>query len=183
MRIDRAIKEFSEKYDRDAIQSIDEISRERGLVIHEHTINTFNMNECFDTFNKYLNGYANFQVESVNKPNTPSLKELKESVDKFINTSLFKETTTKYSDLPEFIAGYINGVNSLCETVDEVKRIMTDGEVDGNAIGIVNEFTDIFMYRLHESFDPMMETILWASGYNGKKRLAEGNKTPTPVFL
>ena len=38
MKIDSALKVFSEKYDRNAIQSIEDISQDFGLVIQKSTI-------------------------------------------------------------------------------------------------------------------------------------------------
>lgn len=184
MRIDNAIKAFSEKYDREAIQSIDNISKEYGLNIHGNTIKTFNLAESFDMFNQYMNGYAAYKVENVNNPEASNQETIKESVQKFIDTQIFKESETKYADLPNFVMGYVNGINSINETVNEIKRVMTDGDVKAEEIGDINEFTDMFMDKLHEHFDPVMESILWASGYNGKKRLDNGpTKTKAPVFL
>lgn len=186
MKIDNAIKIFSEKYDRDAIQSIDNISNEYGLLINESTIKTFNMCEAFNIFNKYLEGYASYKIENINNPEATSQDLIKESVEKFINTQIFKETSSKYNELPNFITEYINGIESLCETVDNVKISMIDNDVLADYVGDVNEFTDIFIDKLHESFYPTMDRILWASGYNSKKRLEDNKdkvKTKTPMFL
>ena len=184
MKIDSAIKEFSEKYDRDAIESIDNISKDYALSISESTIKVFNISESFDIFTQYIKGYSLYKVENVNNPEASSQDEIKESVEKFINTRIFKETSIKYPELPSFVIGYINGVNSLCEAVDAIKRDMTDGNIDPEHIGDINEFVDMFMTKLHESFDPAMDRILWASGYNSRKQLFEKNPKPAaPVFL
>ena len=185
MKIDSAVKTFFEKYDREAIQSIDNISREHGLVIHESTIKSFNLKESFDIFGQYLKGYATYKSESVNNEEATSQDMIKESVESFINTQIFKETATKYADLPTFVTGYIEGINSLNEAIDEAKRIMNDANVKPEDIGDINEFTDMFMDKLHEHFYPVMESILWASGYNAKKILYNPNsdKPAAPVFL
>ena len=184
MKLDTAIKTFYEKYDRDAIQSIETISKEYGLNIHGHTIKSFNITEAFNIFSKYLQGYSEYKIENANSENASSQETIKESVQKFINTQVFKECETKYSELPTFVTGYFNGVKTLLETVDEVKRNMTDNNVDVEAIGDINEFADMFMDKLHESFDPTMDQILWASGYNSKQRLSgTTTKTKAPVFL
>ena len=186
MKIDNAIKIFSEKYDRDAIESIDNISKEYGLLINESTIKTFNMCEAFDIFNKYLEGYASYKINNINNPEATSQDLIKESVEKFINTQIFKETSSKYNELPNFITGYIDGINSLCETIDNVKISMIDNGILDECVGDVNEFADMFIDKLHESFYPTMENILWASGYNSKKRLEYNKdkiKSNAPVFL
>lgn len=184
MKIDSAIKDFSEKYDRNAIESIDNISKDYALNISESTIKVFNLTESFNMFSQYLKGYASYKVENLSNPEASSQEVIKESVKKFIDTKLFKEADIRYSELPSFITGYIAGIDALCETVDDVKRIMTDGNVAAEDIGDINEFADMFMDKLHESFDPAMEKILWASGYNSKKKLFEKtSKEKAPVFL
>lgn len=184
MYIDSAIKVFSEKYDRDAIQSIDKISRDYGLVIHEYTIKTFNIKESFDQFAKYLNGYARYLSENKNNENATSREGIRESVKKYIDTQIFEEVNTKYKDLPKFVTEYVNGINIINEAVNNAKRVMVDADVDQESIGDINEYCDMFMTKLHESFDPTMDRILWASGYNTKKKLS-GNvkKEAAPVFL
>ena len=47
-------------------------------------------------------------------------------------------------------------------------------------------FVDGFMDRLHESFDPTMNRVLWASGYNGKMAMYKPKpivEKVTAVFL
>lgn len=185
MIIDNAIKTFFEKYDREAIQSIENISKEYGLNINGNTIKTFNLGESFNIFNQYMDGYANYKIENVNNLEASKQETIKESVQKFVDTQIFKESETKYSDLPTFVMEYVNGINSLQEMVDNTKRLMTDSEVKAEDIGDINEFTDMFINKLHEHFNPVMESILWASGYNGKQKLIKGNtsKPTAPVFL
>jgi len=185
MRIDYAIKAFSEKYDRDVFKSIDAIAGDYALRVSDSSIKAFNLVESFNIFDQYLKGYAAYKAENVNNPNASSQDTIKESVKKFVDTQIFKESHLKYSELPEFVTGYVDGVKTLLETVDEVKRNMTDANVDPEAIGDINEFTDIFMDKLHESFDPSMDRILWASGYNSRVRLSKpvSEKPKAPVFL
>lgn len=185
MRIDNAIKAFSEKYNREAFQSIDAISNDYGLRISNSTIKGFNLVESFNIFSQYLKGYASYKVENVNNPDATTQDVIKESVKKFIDTQIFKECNIKYGDLPQFVTGYVDGVKTLIETVDNIKRDMTDSSIDAEHIGDINEFADMFMDKLHESFDPTMDRILWASGYNGKVRLARPaeEKPKAPVFL
>ena len=63
---------------------------------------------------------------------------------------------------------------------------MIDNDVDQEYIGDINEFADKFMDKFNESFDPTLDRILWASGYNSRKKLFENNndtKPKAPVFL
>jgi len=64
MKIDSAIKTFYEKYNREAIQSIDNISNDYGLNISDSIIKAFNINESFDKFKTYLEGYTSYKINN-----------------------------------------------------------------------------------------------------------------------
>lgn len=176
MKIDSAIKNFTEKYDFEAISYIENIANERGNKLNDHMIQTFNITEAFNNFNQYLKGYADYKIKNINNPRASSQDAIKESVNKFINENLFRESSTLYRELPNFVMGYIDGVNTILETVDNIKSEMYDAEVDQDAIGDINDFTDQFMDKLHESFDPTMDRILMASGYTSHQLLFGKNR-------
>lgn len=184
MKIDNAIKLFTEKYDRSAIQSIQNLSEEYGLNIHKSTIKLFNIKESFDTFNKYITAYANYVVENANNPEASSRESISASVNKFIESQLFKESDVLYSDLPSFIESYVNGINSLNSTIDEAKTtILECDDANPEYAGDINEYADMFMDHLDESFTPAMDRILWASGYNAKQIISGKRKENKPLFL
>lgn len=184
MKTDTAIQEFLEKYDREAISSINELSTEYGLRINRVPIKVFSIKEGFDNFQAYLRGYSSYKMSNHNNEKASPQEVIKEAVDKFIDTQLFVEKDTTYDMLGEFIESYINGIKGLNETVDSIKRdMMESGVVCQEDIGDVNEFVDKFMDKLHESFDPTMDRILWASGYNSRKAIFGRKKKEEPVFL
>ncbi len=187
MKIDSAIKDFSERYDREAITSIDTISRDHALVNQNATIKLFKITESFDAFCEYLQGYASYKIENANNEKASPQNVICESVDKFISTQLFEACDIRYPGLPSFVKGYVDGIRKLTETVDEVKGRMMDADVATEAVGDVNTFVDHFMDRLSESFDPAMDRILWASGYNSRKALfgpkKNDPKPEVPVFI
>lgn len=185
MKIDHVLQEFTERYDREAMESIEEISKDFGLNIHKSSLNLFNLQESFDQFTKYITSYAKYVVENVNNPKASSRESISFSVNKFINEQLFKEANIEYSDLPSFIESYVNGINNLNLAITEAKDIINDcDEVDPIYAGDINEYTDMFISRLEESFNPAMDKILWASGYNSKQVLSGKKKDNSkPVFL
>lgn len=187
MIVDNAIQEFTEKYNRDAIMSIDTISKDLGLNTNGHTLKGFiNIQESFDKFNSFLRGYGEYVVkfnESTERSSVSTIKnDFTNSLPKF-----FENKDYKYNELPGYISSYVEGVNSLINTVDTVKGILFENNIDPEYIAAINEFTDNFFGKLQESFDSSMDHILWASGYNARKRIAERvNKTVSsskPVFL
>ena len=185
MKIDNAIKEFTEKYDRAAIESIDNLANDLGLKHAGYTIKLFNLKESFDQFATYLNQYAEYKIQYKNDDKASSQDVIKESTNVFMENELFKPVEMKYEELPGFVYSYIEGVNMLTETIDTVKSNMKDADIELEAVGDVNDFADNFMTRLYESFDTAMNKILWASGYNSNKKLMNPSKplTNKPVFL
>lgn len=183
MKLDSTIKEFTEKYDREAMKSIDTLSKDHGLSVNGYTINVFNINEAFNTFDTYIRDYAEYMIKNMNNPKRSPRDEIQTSVRGFIENHIFKNEPTTYPQLPNFVNSYVEGVNKLIETVEDVKRTMLDAGIDPESVGDINEFTDIFVDKLHESFDPTMDRILWASGYNTRKALFGKKETKKPVFL
>lgn len=187
MIIDSAVKEFMEKYNREAIESIDKISENYGLNINNYKIKLFNLKESFDKFQQYIKGYASYKVENLNNEKASPQNAITERTHIFINDGIIEPKEFKYSELPSFVESYVNGINTLLETIDEVKELMTDGNVDQSAIGDINEYVDLFMTKINESFEPAMDKILWASGYNSRQALLNKKRNKNiekkPVFL
>ena len=189
MRIDNVINEFCEKYDRDAMKSIEDISSEIGLVQNNITIKGFNMNEAFKSYTAYLKGYAEFMelaaVEGSKEAKTmekSSYDEVAKSFDKYIDTKVINEEALTYDKLPQFISSFIEGVRALNEDVKTIKDCMFEADVPNELIGNVNDYTDKFIDKVVESMDPVMNEILWASGYNSKKKLFTEKKKNATVF-
>lgn len=193
MKIDSALMAFTESYDREAIRSIDMISRDKTLQMSmvggKHmSLKLFNINESCGHFNDWLKGYASYKVNYNGKPEASSQEVIRESVTKMLESStMFKEEDVTYPELPAFVEGYVNGVQTLLKTVDVVKSTMTENGVDPEAVGDVNDFCDQFMTKLDEAFHESMDKILWASGYNSRKKLfgkrPVKKTTPKPVFI
>jgi len=187
MKIDSALRAFTESYDREAIESIDTISKDLGLTNNRMGLQLFNLQESCQHFNDWLKGYASYKVNWKGKPEESSQEVIRESASKMMDSSgMFKEQKVLYADLPKFVQGYVEGIQTLLETVDLVKTTMTEGGVDPEAVGDVNDFCDNFMTKFDEAFHSSMDKILWASGYKSKKNLfrpRSAKKTEKPVFL
>lgn len=184
MKIDNAIKNFTERYDCEAMKSIDDLSKDIGLEHMGATMKLINLQESFDKFNLWLEQYAMYRIKTKDDENVTEQHLIKESSEVFMEKELFEDLDVKYSDLSKFVKSYFEGIEKVIKNVDKVKEDMTDNDVNLEYVGDVNDFVDAFMQNLSESFDPVMEKILWASGYNSKKKLqnsGKGNKKP--VFL
>lgn len=187
MKIDNAIKEFIEKYDSTAMESIDLLSRDLGLEHLGETMKLINIEENFNNFKRWLEQYADYKIKNKNNSEATGQELIKESANIFINRDLFTESSIKefkYKDLPKFVASYAEGVQNIIETVENVKELMMNENVDIEAVGDVNTFTDEFTDHLNEAFHPEMNRILMASGYKNKLRFKNNTKrNKPPVFL
>lgn len=194
MKLDRAIKDFTEKYDKEAMQYIERVSSEFGLVYHKQSIPAFNMTTAIDKFAEYLEGYADYKIRMFNeKKGEKQLTEeeitntTKKWCENVFNTKEVTENSQLYYDkIPSFIESYANGVQKLITAVEANKsRMLTEG-VDVSSIGIINEYADMFMDQLHVHFDAVMEKVLMASGYTSAQRISgkvKPKKEENHVFL
>lgn len=178
MKLDTAVKEFVEAYDQDAIASINRISNDYSMRIGEATIRAFNLNESFNLFCEFLEGYGDYKIKNRDNDNASPQDAIVKSVDAFIESRLFKECTITYPEINGFVKGYIEGIKHLTETVENTKEKMMDHDVELEYVGVVNDFADKFMDRLQESLNPTMNRFLWASGYMSEKVLSGKEASP-----
>lgn len=184
MKIDTAIRDFTEKYDRDAIQSIEDISHDLALNNMRASIKAFNMKECFDAFDNHLKGYTAYhqQKQNLNESEQFTNDHIRTRTKAMIDgNGMFKESDLRYSDMPAFVSTYVEGVRSLLKTVDESKSTLLENGVDNDAIADINLFTDMFMEKMNGMFESTMDKMLWASGYMDKKILLDGAHRPAPA--
>ena len=172
MKLDKAIKNFTEKYDRTAMQYIEKVSSEFGLVYNKQSIPAFNMSEAFNKFEEYIEGYSDYKIRLMSDDTLKNLpyEEITETTKKWCE-SVFKDSELAYNDIPTFIESYINGVNSLIGVIESNKKQLMEEDVNSKDIGAINEYADIFMDALDSKFESVMDKILMASGYTSTQRL------------
>lgn len=188
MKSDTAIQEFLEKYDEDALGSIDSLSKRFGPKVHKTKIQLLNLQECFNTFESYLKGYAKYKVDNVSNKDASPQDAIIERTNKFIESTMNnKEMDVLYSEIPNFVKSYTEGIKSLNSSIDEIKHYMETHDVNSSDIGAINDFADKFVTVVTEAYDQMMDKLLWSSGYHSNKILFEGKQDPrtkdSHVFL
>ena len=186
MKIDSAIKEFTEKYNQDMMQSIDDLSNNFGLNANRKTISVVNMKESVELFKEYLDGYKDYYIS--NPEQKLSKEDVIDRTKKFVENGCFESVDIFYKEIPTFVSSYIEGINSLSEMTNNVKRVMTEANIDSEIIGDVNDIVDTFTESMQNNFYTIIEKMLWASGYNASQHLAKvGRETTTksskPIFI
>lgn len=178
MKIDNLIKQFTETYDRDSIESIDNISNDFSLNATNSKITITNINESFDKFKKYLRGYSEYKINESKETKKVTRDEIYESMNNFVDTLFKTEEAIPYKEVSGYVKSYIDNINDLIKETETIKTHMEDSNVDLSEVGDVNDFVDVFVDHLQEAFTPSMDKILWASGYYTKQRLSKDYKKP-----
>jgi len=183
MKVDSLQKEFINKYDENAMKFIDRLSKNKSFTFNKNSIKAFNLKESMDDFQKVLDGFSTYKIQSMKENNSVSNEVILNKMETSINKDFFHESKLLYSDFSSFIGTYLNSIIEMVETTNNVKSSMMEAGVDQDSIAVVNEITDMFIDRLQESFNPVMESILWASGYKSHQILFNNKTTVKPVFL
>lgn len=186
MIIDDAIRTFTEKYDSTAMEYIDELSNNFGMNANDQRIKAFNIDEAFNKFDEFMRGYADYKCNNKDNPKAESQDQIMHRTKDFIESQIFNIHTNvfgnnpniKYREIPDFIKGYVNGVQKLLETVDDIKKQMMEADVELESIGDVNEVVDDFMEKMDEHFYEVMDYIEGASGYKYHHKKKEVQKKP-----
>lgn len=189
MKIDSALKEFTEKYNADMMSSIDKMSNELAYEANGYTFPLFNLKESVDSFIQFLEGYGKFHIDNNGKLPV-SQEHILEQTEKFISDekTMFIETAVKYKEIPEFITEYVNSIRKINDATNKVKSNMIIEGIDNKYIGDTNIIVESFTEKLQDKFYPVMEKMLWASGYTSSQRLANAGKSAKttetrPVFI
>ena len=179
MRLDTALKEFTEKYDREAIHSIDTLSKDFGLNQNYVKIELYNIKESFDLFTKYLQGYVKYKTENKNNPQASSQDEIATKSTAFIEKEIMKSKDSLYKEISPMLESYLSGINDLIPVVEACQSTLQENDVDNASIGYVSELADAFIESVDAKMEPLMEKLLWASGYNSRKKLFGKKETTT----
>lgn len=169
MLIDSAIHKFINTYDREAIQSIDELCRDKINERGKIKFKLFNLNEAFDKFTKLIDHWGSYQVKIlVERPTEFTEDEAKIEVEAYID-KLIKDKDVKCQDLNSFIESYLIGIKKLSSSIDKAKKRMLSEKVTQQNAAYINEMADRFISNLDKYLTEGMDRLLIASGYKTKK--------------
>lgn len=176
MLIDDAVKTFLEKYDREAIVSISELSNDRGLKLHDYKIDLFDLNESFNWFDKMLEQWGVYQVRCLTEKTNTTPEKVQNDLNDLMDKQLIKSKDIKVQDFASFVESYLVGLKKLSSKIGEVKHTLLLNKVANENVGTLDEFADRFLEKVQTEFDKSMDRLLWASGYNAKKKLHSSKK-------
>ena len=182
MKIDHCIQNFMEKYDEEAISSVEDLSKEIGMN-NNYSIHTFNINEAFDTFNQVIGVYQGWFNKSLPGADRISIEQISENAHSIIDNQTFVECDIKYKDLPNFITSYLTGVKALTEKVENAKSDLLLENASYDIANKIDDFCDHFIESLDAKFMPVVENAVKSSGYYSRKNLHNPSTKKTPIFI
>ena len=168
MILDKALQMFKEKYDREAVESVINLSNDHSLYMS--SFKAFSIQEAVDQFIEYMDGYVKYRIGNIGKPDVKSNNVITEHTKSFIEAKLFIEKNVPFNSATNFLEGYLDNIDRLVKVVNENQSILMDYS-DNESTGCIVEFTDTFMTNLNDRFYPVMEHLLQSSGYNSRKQL------------
>lgn len=181
MIIDKALQTFKEKYDREAVQSVIDLSHDHSLYMS--SFKGFNMQEAVDQFIEYIDGFVKYRIENIGKSNAKPNNVISEHTKSFIETKLFIENKIPFNNATSFIEQYVDSVDKLVKTVNENQSLILECISDNESSGCILEFADAFMENLNNHFYPVMEHLLQSSGYYSRKKLRAPAAPKEPTFF
>ena len=183
MFLNEAVKTLFTKYDREVFESLDKLSNNQAYKLNELSTKAININEAFDKFNLYLEGYVDYKIENIDNSKSMNQKQITEATHDLIDNKLFQDYRILYTDTKNYIESYIIGVNKLIKTINDGRSKLFESDIDNQSIGALEEFGEYFIDKVNEKFYSFIENMLWASGYNSKKKLKEYTNSNTYTFL
>ncbi len=106
MRVDTALREFAERYDRDAMMHIERLANDRSFEFGNRKFNVFNLKEGFEKFTEFMDGYAQYRVENLNNAEASPMSVICENVAIPYIGKLFEDVEIPYHELTSFVQSY-----------------------------------------------------------------------------
>lgn len=173
MIIDSAIYDFMNKYDREAIMSIQEFSNNADLKKKKFSMKLFNLTEAFNTFDILISNWGKYQIKVLHEDSNFTQEQARTETFGYVDKSIFKEELIPIQEIGSFVENYLIRVKGLSTLIDNLKKQMLKENVNQHEIASVNDLADHFMTQLNKKFTESMDILLTASGYKTKKMLSK----------
>ena len=183
MNVDETLREFTEKYDREFMEFVEDYGDQLGVSYHKMGFKGKNIIRAMDQFKDFLENYANYKIEYKDNEKATPQSVIVERVKKDIDDGLFIEGKILYAEAPHIIGSYIHGLRDIDATHDRCKTKMFEHGIDYDSIGDLTRFTEEFIERLNEETNTLMENFGRGSGYYTTKTLLHPSNKPKEVFL
>lgn len=181
MAFEKYVRAFTESYSAEAMESIDNLSTERGLVVHKHTIPLVSLSKAKNTFLGYMKEFVEYKNNEFERSKTIPIEKIKEHTNRVIQEHVFEMEDVRYENLPQYISEYVQNIKEVDKFMEETNMDFYLNGLGSESIDFMMEATDTFLEKYQEKFNESMDKILTASGYKTKMKL--NDKTAKPIFL
>lgn len=192
MNLFTALKSFSEKYNREAISSINSFCERIDVINSPFKFEAVDIPRAFRMFGEYIEGYVSYKCEHPSEgieKNNQILNQTKSFIESGTDkeeTNLFQSVQIKYTEARDFIKNYISDIGNLVSHVNEYTNILYEAGVTNEDIGLLTEMCDEFINAIQPHIEAVMNHMLGATGYN-YKLLQEASKhkkvESKPIFI
>lgn len=171
------VKNFSEKYDRTAISSIERLNNDISLS-RTTGFNAFNINEVFNNFKSYIDGFIEFKSKDVDGSHD---KLITEKTDEFINKSLIENKRLRFDESLNFVNDYFKTLKNIDDYFNEkVNQVMLSDKLSQEFIGTLSLTFEKFLNKLESVMNNSTDELLHCSGY---KIIKENKNINEDFFL
>lgn len=183
MNISEILTEFTEKYDREFMEFVENHSENIGVSYHKLGFNGYNIIRAIDQFKSFIENYTDYKITHQNDTKATPQDIVVERVKHDIDDGLFVEGKVLYSEAPHIVGSYIHGLQAIEKLEESCKKKMFESGVDHQSIGDLSTFIEQFITKLNTHMDVLMETFGKGSGYYSTKALLHPKKKESEVFL
>ena len=171
---------FFERYSPEAIRSIDRMSGD--LTLQMSKFKAFTFDDGSSKFLEYVDGYADYKMERVEETDKryQTNEAILEHTKSFVRDDLIRETKLPFKQASTFVENVLKHLGSLPGKAEEVQTRLMEAGLDNESVGTVIEIVDDYATYLYESVCPVIDRLLWASGYNSAQRFKPGQTKLTP---
>lgn len=184
MKVEELLIEFTEKYDREFMEYVQENADNIGVSYHKLGFQGYNVVRAIDQFKSFIENYADYKINHKDDPRATPQDLVVERVNHDIEEGLFIEGKVLYSEAPHIVGSYIHGLQAIEKLEESCKKKMFESGVDYDSIGDLSRFTEQFIEKLHGIMESIMEGFGKGSGYYSTKALlTPPKKKKQEIFL
>jgi len=185
MTVNEILSEFTEKYDREFMEYVEDCASNIGIKYHKIGFDGFDIVRAIDQYKTFIENYSNYKISHINDDKATEQDIIVERVNNDIEEKLFVKDKIQYAKATSIIESYLQGLQDIDSTEESCKKKMFEAGVDHESIGDLTSFTQKFITKLNTIMESTMETFGKGSGYYSNKILLNPNtpKKQEEVFL
>ena len=180
--IENLIKKFTETYSHEAVNSVQEMSRELYLE-KTNGFKSFDFDKSFSDIKEFIEGFIEYKGRAITESTQRlSQDELDKRASIFIDTRLFSDKREKFKESYDLINSQINNLMEFTTFIEStITRINETEDLSQDLIGNVINYSEKFISTFEKCYFETMDELLHCSGY--KIKSSNSKKESNDFFL